>query len=188
MVEYNHNMISLRSKITQKILNLLILNDNERFYINELAKIINEEASNVHKKLVELEKEGIIADDYQGKERFFYINKKYKFLKEYKNIILKGVGFEKILKEKLKQIKGIESVYIFGSYAKNKMSEESDIDILVVGSFKTTELQRVLLEVQKLSGREINSIELLNNEFAKKMEEKDELLIDIFSKEHIKII
>ncbi len=181
-------MISLRSKITQKILNLLILNGNERFYINELAKIIKEYPANVHKKLVELEKEGIIADDYRGKERYFYINKKYKFLKEYKNIILKGVGFEKILKEKLKQVDGIDSAYIFGSYAKNKMSDESDIDVLVVGNFKTAELQRVLLGVQKLSGREINSVELLNNEFKKKMEEKNELLIDIFSKEHIKII
>src|SRR3989344_2134876 len=175
-------MISLKSKITQKILNLLILNENGRFYVNELAKIINEYPANVHKKLVELEKEGIVADDFQGMERYFYINK------EYKNIILKGVGFEKILKEKLKQIKGIESAYIFCSYAKNKLSEESDIDILVVGSFKTTELQRALLEVQKLAGREINSIELLNNEFKKKIEEKDELLIDIFSKDHIKII
>ena len=50
-------MISLRSKITQKILNLLILNENKRFYVNELAKIIKEYPANVHKKLVELEKE-----------------------------------------------------------------------------------------------------------------------------------
>lgn len=182
------NMISLRSKITQKVLNLLLLNEGERFYVNELAKIIKEDPSNVHKKLVELEKEGIISDDVQGMERYFFINKKYKFLKEYKNIILKGVGFEKILKEKLKQVKGIESAYIFGSYAKNKMSAESDIDLLIVGDFRTIELQKALLEVQKMAGREINSIELLNKEFEKKMKEKDELLIDIFSKEHIKII
>lgn len=181
-------MISLRSKITQKILNLLILNDEERFYVNQLAKIIHEYPANVHKKLVELEKEGIISDDVQGMERYFFINKKYKFLKEYKNIILKGVGFEKILKEKLKQIEGIDSAYIFGSYAKDKMSAESDIDLLVVGDFKTIELQKALLKIQKLSGREINSIELLNKEFDKKMREKDELLIDIFSKKHIKII
>lgn len=181
-------MISLRSKITQKILNLLLLNDKERFYVNEMAKLIKEEPSNVHKKLIELEKEGIISDNVQGMERYFFINKKYKFLKEYKNIILKGVGFEKILKEKLKQVKGVESAYIFGSYAKNKMSQESDIDILVVGNFKTLELQKALLEVQRLAGREINSIELLNKEFNKKMSEKDELLIDIFSKKHIKII
>ena len=181
-------MFSLRSKVTQKILNLLILNGNERFYVNELAKIIKEYPANVHKKLVELEKEGIVADDFRGMERYFFINKNYKFLKEYKNIILKGVGFEEILKEKLKQVKGIKAAYIFGSYAKNKMSDESDIDVLVVGDFKTTELQRVFLEVQQLSGREINSIEMLNNEFEKKIKEKDELLLDIFSKKHIKII
>lgn len=181
-------MISLRSKITQKILNLLILNENERFYVNELAKIIKEYPANVHKKLVELKKEGIVADDFQGMERYFYINKKYKFIKEYKNIILKGIGFEEILREKLKQVKGIESAYVFGSYAKNKMSDESDIDILVVGSFKTAELQRVFLVVQKLCGREINSIELLNNDFEERMKKKDEFLIDIFSKKYIKII
>jgi len=181
-------MIPLRSKITQKILNLLLLNDKERFYVNELAKMIKEEPSNVYRKLIELEKEGIISDDFQGMERYFFINKKYKFLKEYRVIILQGVGFEKILKEKLRQVKEIESAYIFGSYAKNKMSAESDIDILVVGDFKTIELQKALLEVQKLAGREINSIELLNNEFEKKMEAKDELLIDIFSKKHIKVI
>jgi len=181
-------MISLQSKTTQKILNLLFLNEKERFYVNELAKIIKEYPANVYQKLIELKDEGIVLDDFQGMERYFFINKKYKFLKEYKSIILKGIGFEKILKEKLKQVEGIKSAYIFGSYAKNKMSAESDIDLLVVGEFKTLALQKALLEIQKLSGREINSVELLNKEFKKKMEEEDELLIDIFSKEHIKII
>lgn len=189
MVKYNHSkMISLRSKTTQKILNFFFLNDKERFYVNELAKVINEDSSNVYKKLIELKKEGILADDFQGIERYFFINKDYKFLKEYKNILLKKIGFEKVLKEKLKEVPGIASAYIFGSYAKDKMSAESDIDLLIVGDFKTIELQKVLLEVQKLSGREINSIELLNKEFDKKIAEKDELLIDIFSKKHIKVI
>lgn len=188
MVNIHYNMISLRSKITQKILNFLFLNEKERFYVNELAKIINEDPSNVYKKLIDLKGEGIISDDREGVERYFFINNDYKFLKEYKNILLKKIGFEKILKEKLKEIFGVSSAYIFGSYARDKMSPESDIDLLVVGDFKTIDLQKALLQIQKLSGREINSIELLNKEFDKKMEEKDELLIDIFSKEHIKII
>jgi len=181
-------MISLKSKITQKILNLLFLNEKERFYVNELAKIIKEDPSNAYKKLIELKKEGIVADNFQGMERYFFINKEYKFLKEYKNIILKGIGFEKILKENLKRVEGVKSAYIFGSYAKNKMSAESDIDLLVVGDFKTIELQKALLEIQKLSGREINSIELLHKDFEKKLKEKDALLIDIFSKKYIKIM
>lgn len=94
-------MISLRSKITQKILNLFFLNEKERFYVNELAKLIKEDPSNVYKKLLELKKEGILSDEFRGKERYFFLNRKYPFLKEYKRIVLKGLGFEKILKGEL---------------------------------------------------------------------------------------
>ena len=181
-------MISLRSKITQKILNLFFLNEKEKFYVNELAEKIKEDPANVHKKLIELKKEGILSDEFSGKERYFFLNSKYPFLKEYKKIILKGFGFEKILKEKLSKLKGIDSVYVFGSYAENKLSLESDIDILIIGSTDMIELQKSLVEIQKSTCREINSIELTKKEFAKRKKEKDELLTDIFSKKHIKIL
>jgi len=181
-------MISLRSKITQKILNLLFLNEKEKFYVNELAKLIKEDPANVYKKLIELKEEGLLSDEFLGKERYFFLNPKYPFLKEYKKIILKGLGFEKILKEKLSKLKGIDSVYIFGSYAKNRLSLESDIDLLIVGDFDTLKLQKTLLEIQKLTGREINSIELTKKEFEKRKKKKDELLADIFSSKYIKIL
>ncbi len=175
-------------KYKRKILNLFFLNEKERFYVNELAVKIKEDPANVHKKLVELKKEGILSDEFLGKERYFFLNHKYPFLKEYKTIILKGFGFEQILKEKLRKLKGIASVYIFGSYAKNRLSLESDIDILIIGDFDTLKLQKTLLEIQRLTGREINSIELTKEEFEKRKGEKDELLNDIFSEKYIKII
>ncbi|MCD6233185.1 nucleotidyltransferase domain-containing protein [bacterium] len=181
-------MLSLRSKIAQKILNLLFLNEKEKFYINELSKLIKEDPANVYKKLIELKKEGLLSDEFQGKERYFFLNKRYPFLKEYKKIILKGLGFEKVLKEKLKKIKEIDSVYVFGSYAKDKLSLESDIDLLIVGNFDTLKLQKVLLEIQRLSGREINSVELTKKEFQKRKKEKDPFLEDIFSEKYIKIL
>ena len=92
------------------------------------------------------------------------------------------------MREKLKQIKGIKGAYLFGSYAKNKLSDQSDIDLLVIGDFDTIILQKKILEIQKNIGREINSIELSNNEFNKRMKDKDSFLQDIFSKKHVKII
>jgi len=181
-------MISLRSKIAQKVLNLFFLNEKERFYINELAEKIKEDPSNVYKKLIELKKTGILSDEFQGKERYFFLNKKYPFLKEYRNIVLKGVGFERILKDKLRKVKGVESVYIFGSYAQNRFSSESDIDVLVIGDFDGIKIQRTLLEIQQLTNKEINSIELTEKEFKKRVREKDAFLTDIFSKKHIKVL
>ncbi|PIP50596.1 MAG: hypothetical protein COX12_00475 [Candidatus Brennerbacteria bacterium CG23_combo_of_CG06-09_8_20_14_all_44_41] len=181
-------MISLRSKITRKILNLFFLNEDESFYINELAKLLQEDLSNLYKKLIELKKEGLLSDEFKGKERYFFLNKKYPLLKEYKKIILKGFGFEKTLKEELSKVKGVESVYVFGSYAQNRLSLESDIDVLIVGDVDTPKLQKILLEIQRLSGREINSVELTKKEFEKRKKEKDGFLIDILSSKYIKII
>ena len=181
-------MLSLRSKITRKILNLFFLNRKERFYINELAKLLKEDHSNIHKKLIELRKEGILSDEFSGKERYFFLNSKYPFLKEYRKIILKGFGFEKILKEKLSKLRGVDSAYIFGSYAQNRLSLESDIDLLVIGDVDSLKLQKTLLDIQHFSGREINPIELTKREFEKRRKENDSFLEDIFSKKYIKII
>lgn len=181
-------MISLRSKITQKILEVFFLNEKERIYVNEMAKRIKEDPANVHKKLLAMKEEGILLDEYQGKERYFFLNKNYPFLKEYKKIILKGFGFEKILREELKKINGINDAYLFGSYVAGKFSEESDIDLLIVGNFDFKKIQKLFLEMQRRLGREINSIELTKKEFNKRLKEKDPLLEDIFSKKNIKIL
>ena len=65
-------MISLRSKITQKILNLFFLNKKEKFYVNELAKKIKEDPANVYKKLIELKKKGCFPMNFQARKDTFF--------------------------------------------------------------------------------------------------------------------
>ncbi len=181
-------MFSLNSKVGRKILNLFFLNKDKSFYINEIARKIKEDPANVHKKLIQLTEEGLLVDFFQGKERFFSLNLKYPLLKEYRKIILKEVGFEKDLQIKLQKIAGIEQAYIFGSYVRQKMSLESDIDLLVIGNFNSLQLQKTILEIQKLINREINTVELTPQEFKKKKKQNDPFLEDIFSKEYLQIL
>jgi len=181
-------MISLRSKIAQKILSFLFLHEDERFYINELSREIKENTANVYRKLKELKEAGILGDEFQGNQRYFFINKKFPFLKEYKNIILKGVGFEKILQDALKTVHGVDEAYIFGSYMKNSFSLESDLDVLIVGSFDGLKLQKALVSIQNSAGREINSVELSKKEFQDKRKNKDPFIEDIFSGKYKKIL
>jgi len=180
-------MISLKSKITQKLLNLFFLNEKKRFYINELSRIIDEYPANVHKKLFELKKEGLFKDEFQGKERYFFLNRDYPFLKEYKGLALRGFGFEKMLKKVIEDIDGIEAVYLFGSYVKDKLSQESDIDVLIIGSYDSLKLQKAILGLQKNSGREINFVEFDQQEFKQK-KNTDPFLKSIFSEKYIKIL
>ena len=126
-------MLSLRSKIVQSVLGYFMLHEEAELYVNEMARRFSLDDGNLARKLKELEQEGILKSRLRGKERYYSLNESFPLLKEYKKIILKTVGFEEILNNALKHLKGIEKAYLFGSYAEDKMDVSSDIDLVVVG-------------------------------------------------------
>ena len=181
-------MISFRSKITVKLLDYYFLNMDVKRYINELARLLELDPKNLDRKLKELEKEGLFQSETRGKERYFFINRKYPLLNQYRQIFFKTHGIEKKLKEVMAGTAGVKEAYIFGSYAVNKMDSGSDIDLLVVGDHSSLDLQRSISALQKATGREINVINLSPREMAAKRKSKDSLLTNIFKGEVVRLI
>jgi len=181
-------MIELKSKITQKLLDYFFLNKENSLYVNEIARLLSLDKRNLTKKLKVLENEGILRSEYKGNQKYFSLNSKYPLINEYKRIFLKTIGFEKKIKELLNSLNGAQSVYIFGSYAKDKMDLSSDIDVLVVGKHDTIELQNKIGKLQRDINREINVISMSEKEFLKKKKNKDPFINDIFRKAKIQIL
>lgn len=187
MVTNNH-MLSLRSVITQKLLNYFFINKHEKRYLNELARILDVDPKNLDTKLKELEIMGLFKSEFQGRQKYYYINKNFPLFHEYQKIIAKTIGVEYLIKNALKDIKGIEEVYIFGSYSKNQLNISSDIDLLIVGNHKALEVQRTILPIQNQLNREINVIDITKKELKEKKNKKNPFIKEIFSKPIIKII
>ncbi len=181
-------MFCLRSKVAKKILTYFFFHQASRLYVNELARAVREDPMNVYRKLIELKTTGILSDEFRGNQRYFFLNVKFPLFKEYKNIIMKDIGFEKALGEHLKKIPGLKSAYLFGSYAKGKFSPGSDVDLLAVGDFDTLKFQKVIVNWQKTIGREINCLKFTPQEFDAKKKARNPLLLDIFSHKRIKIV
>lgn len=181
-------MISLQSSIVQKLLTYLFLNPDEKRYVREFAKILDVDPKNLNNKLKELEVEGLLESESRGREKYYFLNKKYPLLGEYKKIVEKTIGLEHVLQTVLNTVNGIEEAYIFGSYTTDKLSAESDIDLLVVGSHDVLEAQKAIMETQRRIGREINIIDMSEAEFKKKKLKKNDFLTDIFKKPIIRII
>jgi predicted nucleotidyltransferase len=161
-------MISLRSKISQAVLNHFFLHEGEALYVNQMARRLSLDDGNLARKLRELEKEGILRSETKGKERYYSLNSEFPLLNEYKKIVLKTVGFEKLLRDELREIQGIQKAYLFGSYAQNKMDAVSDIDLLVVGDHDTVDLQRKISKLQQTVNREINVVSLSPAEYQRR--------------------
>ncbi len=179
---------NIKSKTTQKILNFFFIHKKEKFYISQIAKFIEEDRSNTHKKLEELYENEILLDEYIGNQRYFFLNNKFRFLKEYEKIIKQTFGIEATLKEELSEIEGIDSAFIFGSYAQNMLTPCSDLDILIVGNYDVIKLSKKLARLQKEWKLEINPVEYSTKEYHEKIKSKDNFLTSVFKKPIIQII
>ena len=180
-------MLSLRSKITRAVLSYFILHDHARMYVLEIARRLRLDGSNLAKKLRELEAEGILKSEERGKERYYSLNKTFPLLKEYKQIILKTIGIEGLLKDLLRDVPGIDEAYLFGSYAKDQMDSASDIDLLAVGKHDTVELRKRLSQVQKTTDREINLISMSRTEYEKR-KKQDSFIESLQKSKKVKLV
>lgn len=188
VIRYNDFMLQFRSKITRRVLEYFFLNPDQNRYINELSDILGLDAGNLYRKLKEMEREGILISEIRGNQKYYALNKKYSLLRELKRTYEVKFGFVNHLKEKLSKLKGIEEAYLFGSYAAGNFQQDSDIDILLVGSHSSLDAKRIILPLQKLIGREINIIDLSPKELKSLIRKKDDFIKNIFSKKTIKLL
>lgn len=179
-------MINFKAKTTRAVLSYFFLNAKAELYLNEMARKFNLDRGNLTRKLSELEQEGILLKNKKGNLSLYTVNRSYPFFSELKKIFKKSFGLEKELKEKLENIKGLKTAIIFGSYAKDKLSAESDIDILLVGSHKALDAQREIIKLQDQFDREINIIDMSEEEFKRK--KKEDFLKNVLSGETVKLL
>lgn len=181
-------MINFKTSIVNKVLGYYFLNPKARHYVGELARLLKVDPDNLSRKMLELKKEGLFLREIEGKNRYFVLNEKFPLLQEYKNIYESKYGVVESLKTALRGIKGLIEAHIFGSYVKGNFEEGSDIDLLVVGSHDHVQISRALSVLEKRWHREINIVDFSEEEFARKMKDKDFFLENIFSGKTIKLI
>ena len=181
-------MLSMRSKITKELLNYFFLNPEDKLYVNEISRKLDLEKRNLVKKLKELEKEGIFVSESRGNQKIYFINRSYPLFNEYRQIVFKTIGIENKLRETLSKVKGVEKVYIFGSYARNELDTHSDIDLLVIGNHKVIPAQRQINKTQKEIDREINVVNMDKKEFDLRKKKKDPFIESFLREKYIEVI
>lgn len=145
-----------KSKARKALFKLYFTNPESEFYLRELERMLSIPVSMIRKELMRLERAGIFSVHNKGNLTYYRINKDYPLFSELKSIVFKTIGAQGLLDETLKKIEGIESAFIYGSYAKAEEKADSDIDLCVIGAINEDVLVRRINELEKLLKREIN--------------------------------
>jgi len=92
---------------------------------------------------------------------------------------LKTVALESLLGGALVGSRQIEAAFIYGSYAANRETVVSDVDLFVVGSISGRQLSAALHSAQAEIQREINYHLVTPEEFREQLERNDGVLLNV---------
>jgi len=146
----------ITSKTRVELITWFVTHPGERFYYQQLTKVLNSSRKSIQNELGRLEKAGLLSSQKEGNIRFYWINKDFVLYPEIKNIIFKTVGVGDELKKALAKIGNIKSAFIYGSVAKNLEDARSDIDVMVIGDISEDSLHDAIMNAEAKLGREVN--------------------------------
>lgn len=177
-----------KSKVRKALFRLYFTTPEREYYLRELERVLGMPVAVVRKELIRLEKDGIFISRRKANLVFYFLNKSYPLFEELKSIISKTIGATASLQDILKKIKGIETAFIYGSFAKKSERAASDIDIFIIGNINEGSLIRAIKKMEGALKREINYTLYARSEFLSKKQKKDTFIIDLLENPKIMLI
>jgi predicted nucleotidyltransferase len=167
------------SKNRIKIMGFLFFETQET-HLREISRELKISPSAVKNEVENLIIIGIIKKE----KNKITLNQKSIILQDLKSILIKTDFVVYPIKEALKDINA-EFIFIFGSFAKGDFTQESDIDLMVIGKIKSDEVYEKIKPAEDTLKREINPSVWRREEFTEKR--KTGFIKDILSKKIIMI-
>jgi len=177
-----------KSKTRKELFRLYFTNPDQEYYLRELERILRTPVSMVRKELTRLEEDGLFLSKKRGNLTYYFLNRSYPLFDELRSIVFKTIGIQGSLKEILGRMKGVETAFVYGSFAKHEETVRSDIDLFIIGKIDEDRLLREINKLEKGLKREINYSIFQRDEFKHKTKERDPFITDLLKNPKIFLI
>lgn len=150
----------VRSNAQGDILALLLLHPDNEYSLAEIGQRTGALPATVHREVSRLVVLGLLRDRYVGRTRLISANPESSFYRPMTEIIAQTHGPRPVLEDLLTGLPGVESAFIYGSWAARHAGvpgqPPNDVDVLVIGSPSRNALGEVAGQASRTIGREVN--------------------------------
>jgi predicted transcriptional regulator with HTH domain len=171
------------SGIRADIMSLLFNNPEEKFYVREIARLVNKNPSGVKKELDKLHKMDLVSSEREGNLKYFRVNKSSSLFPELKGLIAKSLGLPGALKSVLKA-SDAKTAFIYGPYINN--ANVPSLDLFIVSD--SNHLKRTISDIEKRFGREIHFKIMSISEYKTKKKSGDRTLKKLLNAKKILLL
>jgi predicted nucleotidyltransferase len=142
----------------------------EAFYLRQLARLTDISLGPVQREIRQLAEAGLVSRKTVGAQTLYSANQESPVFQEIKNLVSKTVGMHDVLAAALGPLQNkINLAFVYGSVARSRETERSDVDLMVVGNVDFGDVVEKLAGAQKILNREINPTVYSVREFGKKV-------------------
>jgi predicted nucleotidyltransferase len=149
----------LRSRLQAEVLTLVLLNPDREWTLTELASRVGAAVSSVQREIVRAEGAGVMASRRVGRTRLVKAARS-PLTGPLTELLLRSFGPRQVLADELACVPGIESAYLFGSWAARYAGQEghppADLDVLVIGTPDRDALDDAAQRAGARLAREVN--------------------------------
>lgn len=149
----------LRSRLQAEVLTLVLLTPDREWTLTELASRVGSAVSSVQREVVRAERVGVLTSRRVGNTRLVKAARS-PLTTPLTDLLLRSFGPRQVLAEEFSRIPGIESAYLFGSWAARYEGQEgrppADLDVLVIGAPDRDALDDAAQRAGNRLAREVN--------------------------------
>lgn len=181
------------SKTRVKLLNLFFNSPDQKFYVREISRTIDEQVNSVRRELTNLESVGVVKSSTEDRKIYYQANQRFKYYLPLRVIfagvkIGDGISVDKKTSDidkwqsELSDIQNeVELLVLFGVLADDP---KSNIDMLLVGDNYGHKLSEWASNIENKEGRELNYMILSMEDFYYRYTTQDTLIKGLFESNH----
>lgn len=180
------------SKTRVKLLHLFLNHPGQSFYVREITRVIDEQINSVRRELANMLNVGIITSDSADNKLYYEVNQRYEHYVPLRAIFadqhVEAIADTELATswhEELKQLSGVRIVLTAGVLVKGSTSA---VDILLVGDVQPAKLKKVMKDIEKVEGRELNYSLLSYDEFYYRLSVRDKFITEILNGNHAVLV
>lgn len=184
------------SKTRVKLLSLFFNNPGRPFYVREITRKIDEQINSVRRELANLLSIGLVSSDGSNNRLYYEVNPKYEYYEQLRGIFtaIPAKSADPVIQETreedkiIKLLRGTGSItfaFLTGSFARD---DRTNVDIFVVGDINKARLAKVVSDLEREMGRELNYSALTPEEYQYRLSLNDRFVTGVLEARKIVII
>lgn len=158
--------LALASRAMAKLVRYFAVNPDSAPHVRALERVTGLSPASLTNELERLQSLGLIVREKDGNRVRYHANEPNPLWPQFRALVRQLSTPADVLPYAFGEVDGVEGAFIFGSFAKAREREDSDVDVFILGDrVDESALFRHALEASVLLGREVNAVHATPDEF-----------------------